>query len=93
MTRGNNQQKHQQAQKLMSLSMPLDPMYEKSIPEGLEALRDWLIREPEFQVIATETIKGLSVRSREPQQFLFGQISKTNKPKLGLKCPVQTVDY
>ena len=63
-------------------------IYEKSIPEGLEALRDWLIREAEFQVIATETIKGLSVRSRGPQQFLFGQISKTNKPKLVLKCPV-----
>ena len=63
-------------------------IYERSIPEGLEALRDWLIREAEFQVIATETIKGLSVRNREPQQLLFGQTSKTSKPKLSPKCPV-----
>ena len=63
-------------------------IYEKSMQEGLEALRDWLLREAEFQVIAIETIKGLSVRNRESQKLLLGQTSKTNKPKLSPKCPV-----
>ena len=66
------------AQKKMTEAMLTDFrrwIYEKSIPEGLEALRDWLFREAELQVIATETIKGLSVRNREPQQLLFGQTS------------------
>ena len=41
-------------------------IFEQQMDESVLSLREWLIRESGFQTIASETIRGLSGRSREP---------------------------
>lgn len=47
-------------------------VFEHSKPECVETLRQWIIKEAEFQTVAAETLKGLRSRQRDSNSF-FGQ--------------------
>ena len=43
-------------------------IFEKREDESVEVLREWIIQEPEFQIIASETVRGLASTVKEEKQ-------------------------
>ena len=78
-------------QKKMTASMLADYrrwLFDKSKPETVQSLRQWLIRETEFLTIAAETKKGLGPLKDNRQQHhsMFGKNQQRDQNKSRKKC-------
>ena len=48
-------------------------IYDQRRPECMESLNEWLIKEAEFQTVASEMLHGLTCKPKEGAKTFFGQ--------------------